>query len=141
MVEAQEVRFPKEHPLRALYLADRADHSEPTVNLTLRHGVKTALDYAGHGDLKQALALSNPDNAPHLSFVDMGGHGYAVVEAAADKFAVEFVCIPRPKEKVDGADGGPLRYRVRHAAKMWKPGEKPVLEQHVVEGDIGLSAG
>ena len=140
MVEAFETRFPKDHALRALYLADRPDRIEPTVNLTLRHGVKTALDYAAHGDLNRALALSNPDNAPHLSFVDMGGHGYAVVEAAADSFAVEFVCIPRPREKVAGADGGPLRYRVRHTARMWHPGEKPTLEQSVIEGDIGLSA-
>ena len=140
MVEAHEARFPKDHPLRPVYIADRADHTEPTVNLTLRHGVRTALDYAAHGDLKQALALSNPDNAPHLSFVDMGGHGYAMVEAESDAFAVEFVCIPRPKEKIDGADGGPLRYRVRHTAKMWRPGETPALEQKVIEGDIGLSA-
>lgn len=140
MVEAFETRFPKDHALRVLYLADRPDRIEPTVNLTLRHGVKTALDYAAHGDLNRALALSNPDNAPHLSFVDMGGHGYAVVEAAADSFAVEFVCIPRPREKVADADGGPLRYRVRHTARMWRPGEKPTLEKSVIEGDIGLSA-
>jgi alkaline phosphatase D len=140
MVEAFESRFPKDHLLRALYLADRPDRVEPTVNLTLRHGVRSALDYAAHGDLNQALALSNPDNSPHLSFVDMGGHGYAVVEAAADSFAVDFVCIPRPKEKIPDADGGPLRYRVRHAAKSWRPGEKPVLERRVIEGDIGLSA-
>ncbi len=140
MAEAQEARFPKDHPLRPIYLADREGHSEPTVNLTLRHGVKSALDYAAHGDLKQALSLSNPDNAPHLSFVDMGGHGYAMVEARADAFAVEFVCIPRPKEKLGDTDGGPLRYRVRHSAKLWGPGEKPALERKVIDGDIGLSA-
>jgi len=140
MVEAQEARFPKDHPLRPLYIADRADHTEPTVNLTLRHGVRTALDYAAHGDLDQALAQSNPENAPHLSFVDMGGYGYSVVTAGQDAFAVEFVCIPRPREKIDGPDGGPLRYRVRHAARLWRPGESPALDQRVIEGDIGLSA-
>jgi alkaline phosphatase D len=140
MAEAHEARFPKDHPLRPLYLAERGGGIEPTVNLTLRHGVRTALDYAAHGDLDRALALSNPDNAPHLSFVDMGGHGYAVVEAGAERFAVEFVCIPRPREKVAGPEGGPLRYRVRHAAGLWRPGETPALERRVIEGDIGLSA-
>ena len=34
------------------------------------------------GDLAKARAVSNPDLSPHLSFVDMGGHGYAVVRAS-----------------------------------------------------------
>ena len=36
-------------------------------------------------------------------------------------------------------DGGPLRYRVVHTASLWKPGERPLLRQQVVEGDPGLS--
>jgi hypothetical protein len=36
-------------------------------------------------------------------------------------------------------DGGPLRYRVVHTASLWKPGERPVLRQQVIEGDPGLS--
>jgi alkaline phosphatase D len=50
----------------------------------------------------------------------------------------EFVCIPRPITRSDRPDGGPLRYRVVHSAKLWRPGEKPRLTQQVIEGDPGL---
>jgi alkaline phosphatase D len=83
--------------------------------------------------------LSNPDNTPHVSFVDMGGHGYSVVHAAADSLAVEFVCIPRPIERSAGSDGGPLRYRVVNRALTWKADELPVLRVEVLQGDAGLS--
>ncbi len=141
MVEAFEHKFPKQDPLRGLFLADRVDKPFPeaSVNLLLRHGVLTCLEYARSADLAKAKARSNPDNAPHLEFVDMGGHGYSVVRAAADSFEVEFVCIPRPLERSAAADGGPLRYRVVHRAKMWKRGERPMLEQHVLEGKVDLS--
>lgn len=140
LVEAFEHKFSKTHPLRPLFLADReGGKPEATANLLLRHGVRTCLDYAKSGDLAKAKALSNRDNAPHVSFVDMGGHGYAVVRASAEHFEVEFVCIPRPLERSAGDDGGPLRYRVVHRAKLWKPGERPALEQRVIEGDVSLS--
>jgi alkaline phosphatase D len=71
--------------------------------------------------------------------MDWGGHGYTVVRASNDALDAEFVCIPRPIERAPGEDGGPLRYRVRHRAKLWQAGEAPKLEQSVVEGDPGLS--
>jgi alkaline phosphatase D len=141
MVEAFEHKFPKDHVLRPLFLADRPhqDRPDPAVNLLLHHGVRTCLDYSRSGDLARAKALSNPANAPHVSFVDMGGHGYSVVRASADAFEVEFVCIPRPVERSEHEDGGPLRYRVVHRARLWKPGQQPALEQRVVEGDAAFS--
>jgi len=48
-----------------------------------------------------------------------------------------FVCIPRPLERAD-EDGGPLRYRVAHRARLWKPGERPRLEQRILS-DPGLA--
>jgi alkaline phosphatase D len=87
----------------------------------------------------KARALSNPELSPHLSFVDMGGHGYAVVRASATAFETEFVAIPRPLERSPTPDGGPLAYRVVHRAALWKPGEHPKLEQRVLEGDPKLS--
>jgi len=141
MVEAVEHSLPKAHPLRALYLAPSATtgRTEPTVNLLLRHGVRASLEYAARGDLDQALALRNPEVAPHLAFVDMAGHGYAVVRADAKALEVEFVCIPRPLERADRPDGGPLRYRVTHRAELWQAGDRPVLTRRVLEGDLGLS--
>ncbi|MEP6898019.1 MAG: alkaline phosphatase D family protein [Rhodanobacter sp.] len=141
LVEALEHGFPKKHPLRPLFLTDRpgAAKPDPAINLLLRHGVRSCLEYARSGDIGKARALSNPDNAPHVSFVDMGGHGYATVRASADTLDTEFVCIPRPLERSDRADGGPLRYRVLHRARLWAKGERPKLEQQMLEGDAPLS--
>jgi alkaline phosphatase D len=126
--------------IRPLFAVERAGGKyENTINLTLKHGVKTALEYAKSGDLAAAHKVSNPDNAPHLEFVDMGGHGYAVVTAGAEAVESEFVCIPRPIARAPTPDGGPVRYRVTHRAKLWSKGEKPILLQQVVEGNADLS--
>jgi alkaline phosphatase D len=138
-VEAYEHRFPKDHPLRALYLADVKGSQEPAVNLLLRHGVRSCLEYQRSADLERARALSNPDLAPHLAFLDLGGHGYATLRVAAEAIECEFVCIPRPLERSETPDGGPLRYRVAHRTPLWRKGERPALERRVLEGDPGLS--
>jgi alkaline phosphatase D len=116
-LEAWEYRFPKDHKLaKAFY---------PNINRTVLHGIQAGL---GTGAPNSAFA-------PQLSFVDWGGHGYTVVRASGDALEAEFVCIPRPIERAAGEDGGPLRYRVRHRAKLWQAGEAPKLEQTIVEGD------
>jgi len=139
-IEADEHRLPKDMP-RALFLADRPGAAKPdwTYNMLLRHGVRSCLEYAKSFDLQRARALSNPELAPHLEFVDMGAHGYAKVRLTSDTMRTEFVCIPRPITRSERADGGPLRYRVAHTAKLWRPGERPRLTQEVLEGDPGLS--
>ncbi len=141
MVEAIEHGFPKQHPLRSLFLGQAAADPgpQPTVNMLIRHGVRSCLEYAASGDVQKSRALSNPDLSPHLSFVDMGGHGYAVVTASVEALETEFVAIPRPIERSEGADGGPLTYRVRHRAALWKAGETPKLVQEIVEGNPRFS--
>ena len=141
IIEALEHRFPKDHPLRALYLADLPGQSgpQPAFNLLLHHGVRSCLEYRRTGDLERARALSNRELSPHLSFLDMGGHGYATLRVSGDAAECEFVCIPRPVERSAGSDGGPLRYRVSHRVAVWRKGERPRLEQRVLEGDPGLS--
>ncbi len=140
-MEANEHGLPKTDPLRPLFLADRPDGAKPdwTYNMLLKHGVRSALEYARSFDLKRARSLSNPNLAPHLEFVDLGGHGYATVRLTSDEMRTEFVCIPRPITRSEQPDGGPLRYRVAHTAKLWQPGERPRLVQQVIEGDVGLS--
>lgn len=139
MAEAKEHGL-KGHPLRPLFVSERVPGKfESTVNLTLKHGVKSALEYHRTGDIAAAHRVSNRDNAPHLKFVDMGGHGYAVVIASADAIQTEFVCIPRPISRATTADGGPLRYRVRHTAQKWAIGKRPELIQEIIEGEPGLS--
>ena len=107
--------------------------------MLLKHGVRSCLEYAKSFDLERARAVSNPDLSPHLEFVDAGGHGYATVRLTGDEMRTEFVCIPRPIASSGTPDGGPLRYRVVHMAKLWAPGQRPKLEQQVLEGDVGLS--
>ena len=138
--EAWEHGFKKDRTMRPLYLADRPDGKIVcTFNMMLKHGVRSALEYAKSFDVTRARALSNPELAPHLEFLDAGGHGYAKVRLSADEMRTEFVCIPRPITRSDRPDGGPLRYRVVHSARLWKAGEPPKLMQQVVEGDPGLS--
>jgi alkaline phosphatase D len=139
-MEAQEHRLAKDAPLRALFLADRPGAKPDwTHNMLLKHGVRSCLEYAKSFDLQRARALSNPELAPHLEFVDMGGHGYAKVRLSATEMRTEFVCIPRPVTRSERPDGGPLRYRVRHTAALWKSGTRPQLKTEVLEGDVGLS--
>jgi len=140
-LEGREYTLRKDHPLRPLFLADRPGQAkpDPTCNMLLRHGVRACLEYARSFDLARARALSNPELAPHLEFVDLGGHGYATVRLSAEEMRTEFVCIPRPVTRSDRPDGGDLRYRVVHTAKLWAAGERPRLIQQVLEGDPGLS--
>lgn len=141
LVEALEYNFSKKHPLRPLFLADLPGMTNPApaINMLLRHGVRACLEYQRSGDLAKARAASNPDNAPHTTFVDMGGHGYAIVSASAEALEVEFVCMPRPLERSERDDGGPLVYRVTHRVTPWLPGEQPRLEQRMLEGEAPFS--
>jgi alkaline phosphatase D len=141
LMEALDHGFPKDHPLRALYLGQGpADKSpQPTFNMLLHHGVKSCLEYARTGDVAKARALSNPDLSPHVSFVDMGGHGYSVVRVASGFVETEFVCIPRPLERSKSEDGGPLNYRVSFHADLWPKGAAPKLEMQILEGDPKFS--
>jgi alkaline phosphatase D len=130
----------KKNPLRKLFIADRADGTmEPTMNLTLNHGVRSALEYAESGDLAKAHAVSNPELAPHLEFVDLGGHGYGVVSVDASRMVTDFVCIPRPIERAATPDGGPLRYRVRHEVPLWRASERPQMHIFFIEGNVLMS--
>ena len=139
-MESFEHGFKKDRTMRPLYVADRPDGTYAwTYNLLLKHGVRSALEYAKSFDLAKAHAVSNPDLAPHLEFIDAGGHGYATVRLTGGEMRTDFVCIPRPVTRSEREDGGPLRYRVAHVAKLWQPGERPRLATHILEGDPGLS--
>ena len=141
MVEALEHGLPKDHPLRAIYLGQGPSDQklQPAVNMLLHHGVRSCLEYAKSGDLEKARRLSNPDLSPHLSFVDMGGHGYSVVRATSQAIETVFVCIPRPLERSDRDDGGPLNYRVKFRTELWEKGEVPKIEMRILEGDPRFS--
>ena len=141
IVEALEHGLPKDHPLRSFYVGQGPGDSapQPILNMLVRHGVRSCLEYLKTGDVAKARALSNPELSPHLSFVDMGGHGYSMVHAASDFLETEFVCIPRPIERSERADGGALSYRVKSRTQIWKRGEIPKLRTQLVEGDPKFS--
>jgi alkaline phosphatase D len=137
---AEAAEYYKDFPLLPLFVRKTPGAApEATINLTIKHGVRAALEYAASGDIAKARAATNPEVAPHLEFVDMAGHGYAVVSAGPDAIDAEFICIVRPIGRAATPDGGPLRYRVSHRAKLWRPGTSPKLEQRVLEGDAKLS--
>ena len=135
IAESAEYSIKKDDPVRALYVHDHPDGTLwPAFNMSTLHGVRSSLTLQQTGDVDKALAQSNPDVAPHLSFCDLAGHGYATVRLSAAEMETEFVCIPRPLTRSTTPDGGPLRYRVVHRVRAWKPGERPRLAQEVVEG-------
>jgi alkaline phosphatase D len=140
IAESVEYNIPADQPLRALYIYQPAATAklQPAVNMTGLHGVRASLALQRTDDLQQALKESNPEVAPHLSFLDLGGHGYAVVVANKKELQVEFVCIPRPLQRA-GADGGPLAYRVTHTVKLWNAGETPSVKRLKMEGELPLS--
>jgi alkaline phosphatase D len=139
--ESAEHKLSREHPLRSLYLHQPAPDApvQRTMNMLLLHGVRSCLEFAKSGNFDNALKLSNSDLSPHLAFLDLGGHGYATVRAGTAALDVEFVCIPRPLERSESADGGPLVYRVVHQAKLWKAGDAPKLQRTLLEGTPPLS--
>ena len=140
LFEAAELGLPRDHPLRAIYLHQPSPGGpvKPAVNVSMMYGVRASLALQRTGDINQAMAERNPEVAPHLSFSDVGGHGYSVVRASADEIEVEFVCIPRPLERSDRADGGSLAYRVAHRVKRWAHGVAPRLERTRLEGTLPL---
>jgi len=140
LFEAAEYSLPKDHPLRAIYLYQPAAEApvQPAINFSIMHGVRASLALKRTGDARRALAERNPEVAPHLSFIDLGGHGYSVVRARSDELEVEFVCMRRPLERSDSADGGPLAYRVVHRVKRWTQEAAPQIERTKVEGILPL---
>lgn len=135
IAEAVEYGVPKTNPLRAVYVHDPADGGppQPAINLSITHGVRSSLALRETGDVAAARAAKDPAVAPGIAFADVGGHGYAVVHADERAVRVEFVCVPRPNERSDSADGGPLVYRVTHETALWQTGQSP----RVVKIDAG----
>ena len=130
----------RERPLRPFYLYDWPNgKTECALGMTLMHGVRSTLALQETGDPARARALSNPELAPHLTFMDFAGHGYSTVRATPDELETEFVCIPIPHERSETDDGGPLLYRVAHRVSLWEAGQRPQLRQEVLEGDPGLA--
>jgi len=140
LFEVASQAIPRDNPLRALFLHDGPDDTvAPAMNMTILHGVRSSLELQRSGDVARARALSNPAVSPHLRFADLSGHGYATVRVTSDRLETEFVAIPRPYERSETPDGGPIAYRAVHRVDLWAPGARPRLEQEIVEGTPPLA--
>lgn len=83
----------------------------------------------------KALALLDPDVAPHLDLLDLGGNGYATMRVSPGDLETEFVCIPRRSNAARRRTAGRLAYRAVPRVNPLAPGEAPSLQQRVVEGE------
>jgi alkaline phosphatase D len=77
-------------------------------------------------------------------FTDAHGSGSHVgrtltAPAENDPRPVKFAFVSCPVERIERPDGGPLSYRVVHRAQLWSKGERPRLEQTVLEGNPEFS--
>jgi len=61
------------------------------------------------------------------------------MRVSGEQLECEFVCIERPLERAASVDGGPLRYRVVHRARLWNAGQRPELHQEFIQGRAELS--
>jgi alkaline phosphatase D len=139
LFESAEYNLPKDHPLRAAFLYQpNGGPVQPACNFSMMHGVRASLALQRTGDLKQALAETNRELAPQLSFVDVSSHGYSVVTASSTHLDVEFVCIPRPLERSESENGGPVRYRITHRVERWNARTHPAIKRTKVEGTLPL---
>src|SRR5205085_743272 len=69
LAESIERSMRADHPLRALYVHDGPNGPDGRkLNMSLLHGVRSSLAFKETGDRAAALAVRNPDLAPHLSF-------------------------------------------------------------------------
>jgi len=137
LAEAAEHAIPADHPLRALFLHQGSGgRPECAVNVALLHGVRSCLALERDGGDAALFGERNPEVAPHLAFVDVGGHGYSAVRATSEALEVEFVCIPRPVERSDQPDGGPVLYRITHRVAKWDPGALPRVERVEAGGTL-----
>ena len=107
--------------------------------MLLKHGVRSCLEYAKSFDLEargrcRTRILRRTSSSSILADTAMRRFGSPAMRCGPSSSA------SRGRLRAAAApDGGPLRYRVVHTAKLWAPGERPKLVQQVLEGDPGLS--
>ena len=117
-----EHKLPEGSPLRPLYLADRPGAAKPdwTFNMLLKHGVRSCLEYAKSFDLERARRCRTPTLAPHLEFVDMGGHGYATVRLTGDECGPSSSASRGRSRAASAPTAGRCAIASSHSAKLWR---------------------
>lgn len=127
------------HPLAPIVALPHPEYAESdglvrALNLTFLHGTRASVTAAATGSLEAGLAAANPEQNPHLRYVDTDAYGYGVVRVGPERVRVTFVVVERPL--VDrGVQGARLRRRVHLEVPAWRPGEGARLDGPVVEGE------
>jgi len=122
-------------PFRPLVALDRPGAPPlEALNMTFRHGTRASatLTETG-GNLEAAIAQRNPDQNPHLTYVDSNAYGFARLEVTGERAACTFTTIAPPVEQTNGAGATVLR-RVRHTLPAWTADDEPLLQGPTIEG-------
>ena len=140
-VEAIEHVFPKEHPLRPLFLGQAAGDSRrsPPSICCCAMACDRAWNMREPATSKRPRRFQSRSCRRIFRLSTWAGTDIRSCAASSTRLETEFVCIPRPLERSASEDGGPLRYRVRCRTELWKAGELPRIEVSLLEGDARFS--
>ncbi len=111
-----------------------------TLNMLLKHGVRSCLEYAKSFDLERARALFRTRSLRRISSSSI----WAVMAmrrfgSPATKCGPSSSASRGRSRAATGRTAAPCAIASSHTAKLWQPGERPKLLQQVLEGDPGLS--
>jgi alkaline phosphatase D len=132
---------PADNPLRAIVAFDKpvatAASRADAFNMTMRHGVRATLVAGGAGTEAAGLAARNPDQNPHLRFLDSRANGYAVFVATPDRLEVEYVTLATVASR-----SSEVERRVRLHTPSWSSGRVlPTVEVGAVTGPALFASG
>jgi len=82
---------------------------QPTLNMTLLHGLGASLTYAQTLDLATAQTAYDPTVNPHLLYADSNSQGYGYVKVTATELTATLVTINRPIQMPTDNGPGVLR--------------------------------
>ena len=87
---------------------------QPMINMLLRHGVRSCLEYVKTGDISKAGEQSNPQMSPHLSFLSIrAGTGMQWCASAKMTWRLNLSASSAPSIDTLNRTTAPLNYRVR----------------------------
>lgn len=121
-------------PMRAIVVFDDTrfggnDARCAALNVTLRHGVRSAVALQTRGDVRDALSASNPRQNPHLAYMDTKSNGIGIIAVGATQCATELWSFAPPLQQAAER----LR-TARFQTPVRERGASLVLGEPIVEG-------
>jgi alkaline phosphatase D len=115
-----------DNPMRAIVVFDdtRFGGQDPrcaALNVTLRHGVQSAVALQTSGNPQRALAARNPAQNPHLAYMDTKANGIGVLTVDGSRCRTQLWTFAPPL--------GPVaeRLRIAHFETLVRAGDQPVM--------------